>query len=73
MFYEILGKDKKLGWNLKKAAKLIFFAVHSGNNKQNVTLPLAIFYETTTAAMKSCFPDQLDAANFLPLFNKLFV
>lgn len=62
MFYEILQRDEKLIGNLRKATKLIYFAVHPGKNKQNITLPLAIFHETTTAAMKSCFPDQIDAA-----------
>lgn len=66
-----LEKDEKLGGNLKKALKLTF-SVPPWNNKQNVTVALAIFHGTTTAAMKSYFPDLLDAANFLSLFHKLF-
>ena len=61
-----------MGGNFKKALKLTY-SVPPGNNKQNVTVALAIFHGTTTAAMKSYFPDRLDAANFLSLFHKLFV
>ena len=70
LFYEIQEKYKKLGGNFKKAPKPTYSAVHPENNKSNVTLVLAIFHEATTAAMKSYFPDRLDAANFLSLFHK---
>ena len=46
---------------------------HLGNNKQSVSLTLEIFQESITAAIKSYFPNRLDAANFLTLFYKVFV
>ena len=61
-----LEKDEKLGGNLKKALKLAY-SVPPGNNKQNVTVALAIFHGTITAAMKSYFQDLLDAANLVML------
>ena len=46
---------------------------HPGNNKQSVPLNLAILQENTTATIKSYFPHRLDVANFLTLFNKVFI
>ena len=46
---------------------------HPGNNKQSVPLNLTIFQESTTAAIKSYFPNRLDTANFLTLFCKVLV
>ena len=38
-----------IGANLKKVPKLKYPATHSGNNKQNVSLALAVFDEATSA------------------------
>ena len=40
---------------------------------KNVQLALNVFDETTTAAIRSYFPEREDAASFLSLFHKLFV
>ena len=59
--------DEKLSGNLRKAPKLTYSTLHPGNNKQNVQLALNIFHETTIAAVKSYFPERIDAAQFLKL------
>ena len=41
--------------------------------KQGVSLALAIFGETTSAAIKHYYPNRLDAANFLNLLDEVFV
>ena len=71
--YKVYEKDETLGGNLRKAHKLTYRAIHPGNNKQSVSLALAIFDETTSAAIRSYFPERNDAASFLNLFYKLFV
>ena len=73
-FHNLYENDLKLEVNLKKAHKIITFQVtHPGNNKQNDSHALAIFHETTSAAILSYYPDRDDAAAFLQLFNKLFL
>ena len=62
-----------MGESFKKAPKLIYSAVHPGNNKQNLTLALTIFHETTSDALKRYFPDWIVAANVLSLFHKLLI
>ena len=71
--YKVYEKDETLSGNLRKAHKLTYRAIHPGNNKQSVSLALAIFDETTSAAIRSYFPEINDAASFLTLFYKLFV
>ena len=56
--------------NLKKVPKLIYKSLHSGSNKQNVNLALAIFHKTTIAACKSYLPKRQDMSSFLTLVNK---
>ena len=73
LFHEVYERDDELQANLRKAPKLTYKVTHPGNNKQNVSLALAIFHESTTAAIKSFFPHRLDAANVLSLFYKVFV
>ena len=51
------------------ANKLTYKVLHSGDNKQNVPLALAIFDPTTSAAIKSYFPERNAAAQFLRLIN----
>ena len=55
--------------NLRKAYKLSPKCLHPGNNKQSVPLALHIFHETTSAAIKSYFPEEIPAAEFLNLVN----
>ena len=74
IFHEVHERDENLQAHLRKAPKITYQVTHPGNNKQqSVLLPLAIFQESTTAAIKSYFPNRLDAANFLTLFYKVFV
>ena len=71
--YKVYEKDETLSGNFRKAHKLTYIAIHPGNNKQSVSLSLAIFDETTSAAIRSYFLERNDAASFLNLFYKLFV
>ena len=43
--------------------------MHPGKNKQSVPFALQIFHETTYSAIKSYFPKEISAANFLYLIN----
>lgn len=67
--HKIYEEDQKLDANLRKAPKLSYKALHPGDNKQNVSLALAIFHETTVAACKSYFPHRKDVKNFLLLIH----
>ena len=58
---------------MRKAPKLTTKVLHPGNCKQNVPNALAIFDETTIAAVKSYFPEKASAAAFLTLFSKWWV
>ena len=69
LFHDVYEKDLKLQGNLKKAPKLSARALHPGNNKQSVPLALSIFHETTSAAIKSYFPECTSAANILKVFK----
>ena len=62
-------EDAKLKPNLRKAPKLIYEVLHPGRNKQNVNLALAIFHNTTIAAIKSYFPSRQDITGFLSAIN----
>ena len=70
LLHDVFENDAKLDGNLRKAPKLTAKALHPGNWKQNVPLALAIFDETTTAAIQSYFPDQSSAVGVLKLFQK---
>ena len=72
VWYKVYEKDETLSGNLRKAHKLTYRAIHPWNNKQSVSLALAIFDETTSAAIHSYSPERNDAASFLNLFYKLF-
>ena len=65
----IYEEDSKLEGNLRKAPKLTFKSLHPFNNKQNVSLALAIFCDTTIAASKSYCSDRKDMHGFLTLIN----
>ena len=66
---KVYKKDEKLSGNLRKAHKLTFQTLHPGNDKQSVPLALNVFDETTSASIKSYFPQDLSAAEFLQLIN----
>ena len=51
MLHDVFERDAQLNGNLNKAPKLSMKVYHLGSNKQNVPLVLAIFNETTSAAI----------------------
>jgi hypothetical protein len=69
LLYSIYDKDQALDAHLQKAYKLTYKALHPGDNKQSVSLALAIFHESTSAAIRSYYPECEDAAAFLNLIN----
>ena len=54
-FHDVFERDANLHANLRKATKLTTKVLHPGNCRQNVPNALAIFDETTIAAVKSFF------------------
>ena len=56
---------------MRKASKLTTKLLHPGNCKQDVPNALAIFDETTIAAVKSYVPEKASAAASLTLFSKM--
>ena len=62
--HRVYDKDKELQGNLRKARKLSYKAIHTGNNKQDVGLALSIFDEGTIAAFQSYFPERDDCSRF---------
>ena len=73
MFHEVCEKDALLEAHLKKAPKINSKVLHPGNCKQNVPAALAIFDETTSAAIEQYFPERKEAAKFLRLFNTWWI
>ena len=73
LFHDVYEKDEKLQSNLRKAPKISAKVIHQGYNKQSVPLALAIFHETTSAAITSYFPERSCASNFLKLTNAWWV
>ena len=65
--HQLFEADSKLKGHLRKAPKLSYSALHPGNKKQCVNTALAIFHETTIAALRSFFPEKEAMANFLEL------
>ena len=72
MLLDVHEKNALLETNLKKAPKLTK-VLHTGNCKQNVLTALAIFHETTAAAIHSYFPVEKSNVDFLKLFSKWWV
>ena len=72
-FHDVHEKDALLEANLRKAPKLTTNVLHPGNCKQNVPTALAMFPETTAAAVQSYFPDEKSTVDFLKLFSKWWV
>ena len=58
---------------MRKATKITHKVLHPGNCKQNVPVALAIFYESTSAAVTSYFPEKKNEAEFLKLFNTWWI
>ena len=65
--HNVYNKDNALNAKLRKTPKLISKALPPGDNRQNVSLAVAIFHETTIAACESYFPDRADRSIFLKL------
>ena len=59
-FLDVFERVANLHANFRKAPKLT--SLHAGNCRQNVPNALAIFDETTIAAVKSCFLEKASAA-----------
>ena len=73
LFHDVYEKDEKLQSNWRKAPKISVKVIHPGNNKQSLPLALAIFHETTSAAITSYFPERSCASNVLKLINAWWV
>ena len=73
LLHRVYEEDSKLDAGLKKAHKINHSVLHPGNNKQDVSRALAVFHETTSAAIRSYFPSRSDAASFLDLLHKIFL
>ena len=67
MFLHIFERDTQLG------VKLTLKVLHSGNYKQNVPLPLAIFDETNSVAIQSHFHEHSRTVEILKLFQRWWV
>ena len=67
--HELFEADSQLQAHLRKAPTLSYSVLHRGNKKQDVSLALAIFHETTVAALRSFFPNKLNMSNFLELVS----
>ena len=66
----IYNEDCKLSANFRKTHKLAFKALHPFNNKQNVSLALSIFDESTIAGCKCYCPQRKDMQSFLIMIKK---
>ena len=73
LFHDVYESDEKVQGNLRKAPKIKAKVLHPGSNKQSVPLALAIFDETTSAAILSYFPEHKSASSFLKLFNSWWI
>ena len=73
LLHDVYEKDMNLQSNLRKAPKMSARVLHPGSNKQSVPLALAIFHETTSAAITSYFPNCKDASDFLKVFNTWWI
>ena len=69
LLHDTYEKDCTLQGNLRKAPRLNLKVLHPSNNKQSVPPVLANIHETTTATIKSYFPEKNNSADFLRLLN----
>ena len=65
--HRIHEHDLKECGKLRKAPKINFSVLHPGNNKQSVSLALAIIDPTTTTAISTYHPEELITPGFLDL------
>ena len=73
LFHDVFEKDSLLEANLIKALKIRHKVLHPGNCKQNDPVALAIFHESTSAAVTSYFPEKKNEAEVLKLFNTWWI
>ena len=71
--FHVFEKYSLLEATLRKAPKITHQVLHPGNCKQNVPVALAIFHESTSAAVTSYFPEKKNEAEFLKLFNTWWI
>ena len=72
-FTMFLKKNSRLEANLRKAPKITHKVLHPGNCEQNVPVALAIFHESTSAAVTSYFPEKRNEAEVLKVFNTWWI
>ena len=77
LFFDVIHLFKNSRNNLLNQKKFVFSLFQfdlscAAIHMQSVLLTLAIFQESTPAAIKCCFPNRLDAANFFTLFYEDF-
>ena len=58
LLHNVFEKDSLLEVNLRRAPKITHKVFHLGNCKQNVPLALAIFHESSSAALTGYFPEK---------------
>ena len=58
---------------MRKAPKITHKVLHPGNCTQNVPVALAIFHESSSAALTSHFPEKKNEAEVPKLFNKWWI
>ena len=58
LFHDVFKKGSLLEANLRKVPKTTQKVFHQGNCKQNVPVALAIFHESTSAALTGYFPEK---------------
>ena len=58
LFNNVFEKNSLLEANLGKTPKITHKVFHLGNYKQNVPVALAIFHESTSAALTGYFPEK---------------
>ena len=73
LLHRVHEEDSKLQSNLRAAPKLTKLVLHPGKAKQSVPIALAIFEESTVAAILKYFPRAQDSAEFLTLFHKWWI
>ena len=73
LFHDIFEKDSLLEVNLRRAPRIAHKKLHPGNCKQNVLVAIAIFHESTSAALTSYFPEKKNEAEFLKLFDTWWI
>ena len=67
IFHSVHEKDLALECHVRKAPKILYQALHPGNNKQSVPLALSIFDLTTITAIHQYFPEDKTTSPFLNL------